>query len=196
MIPAVPAQPPEAREYVYYRRADYAGFWRRLASEAIDLTLILALFGGVFALSYAGLPLPSWWPLICLALVYLYLTVAKRSRFRTVGYIATGIRIVNLKGTPPSLFMISLRLFWWVLGPLNSLIDLIYMTGDLDRQAIRDKMMQTYVIKRGAEPLGRGHRRSIYMDFMGLNLIVWEVVRPGESDEQPEPEDGSLDQDA
>jgi len=110
---------------------------------------------------------------------YLYLTVVRRS-VGSLGYLVMGLRIVDLKGQRPSLLQLSARLIWWCFGPLNALVDLVYLTGDEDCQAIRDKMFQTYVIKRSAQPAGMGPRRAIHMTFMTASLMVFEVARPPE----------------
>jgi uncharacterized RDD family membrane protein YckC len=175
---AAPISPtPDTTTYVYYDRMDYGGFFRRLAATGIDL----ALLGLVLAVAFftgERCSLARWWLFVYAGLAYSYLVLLKRSRFRTMGYLATGLRIVNLKGQPPGILLLSLRLLWWVFGPLNAFIDFVYMTGDKDRQTIRDKMMQTYVIKKNAKPTGTGSRCAVYLNFMGLALTVWEVSRP------------------
>jgi uncharacterized RDD family membrane protein YckC len=163
--------------YVYYDRKDYGGFFRRVAATGIDLALLAAVYAFAFFLDERH-PLPDWWPFVIVGIAYVYLVPIKRSRLRTVGYLATGLRIVNLTGRPPGILLLSLRLIWWVFGPLNAVMDFVFMTGDKDRQTIRDKMMQTYVIKKDATPIGTGSRCAIYLNFMGLALTVWEVSRP------------------
>lgn len=168
---------PDTTTYVYYDRTDYGGFFRRLAATGIDLALLTSVFAA-FYFADERWSLPQWWVLVYVGLAYSYLVLLRRSRFRTLGYLATGLRIVDLKGRPPGILLLSLRLLWWVFGPLNAFIDFVYMTGDRDRQTIRDKMMQTYVIKKNAQPAGTGSRCSVYLNFMGLALTVWEVSRP------------------
>ena len=170
--------------YVFYRRQDYAGLGRRLISGAIDLCVLLLMAVVVFILiKLFRSPSIGWlWGL----LAYLYLTVVKRS-VGTLGYLVTGVRIVDLKGKRPGLLPLSLRLVWWTLGPVNAFIDLVYLTGDENRQTIRDKMLQTYVIKKAAQPLGTGPRRAVCMNFMTLSLLVFEVDRASAPAPSPTP---------
>jgi uncharacterized RDD family membrane protein YckC len=161
--------------FVTYRREDYAGILRRLASNVIDLAAI-----GMLALdvvfTVALFKLPVWLDWLWLPLTYLYLIWMKRT-VGTLGYLATGIRIVDLKGQPVGVGVLTFRTAWWIFGPIIVLIDLIYLGGDENRQAIRDKLMQTYVIKRRAQPAGHGERRTVYLTFMCFSLLLLEVPR-------------------
>ncbi len=91
---------------------------------------------------------------------------------------------MDLKGRRPSMFVMTMRLAWWVLGPINPLLDLIFLTNEEHKQTIRDKLMGTYVIKLDAEPAGRGNRRFSRWSFMGFMFAFPEVetTGPGESD--------------
>jgi uncharacterized RDD family membrane protein YckC len=76
------------KEGVYYRREDYAGFWRRALVDAVDLAVVGLLF---LAACIAGaLVLPNWMPETTMAsagLIWLgYFVVLRRSRFGTLGY--------------------------------------------------------------------------------------------------------------
>jgi uncharacterized RDD family membrane protein YckC len=164
-------------DYVYYRREDYCGLLRRLASYAIDFSALGALgLTFVIAGSVFTLPAIGW---IYLLLAYLYLTVMKRS-VGTLGYLATGIRIVDLKGQRPGLVALTFRLVWctfWM-SPLLAFVELLFLSGDEDRQTLHDKMMQTYVIKRKALPAGNGARQPVILNILCLSLFVLEVARP------------------
>lgn len=184
-----PAACAETPDYVYYEYKDYAGFWRRAAAVLVDLAglcVLLALFATVCwllgsTIEEAQDP-PAWLWACLLTISYLYLTVLKRSRIRTPGYWVTGVRIVNLKGKPPSIWTMTLRLFWWVLGPINSLLDLIFITSDEHRQTVRDLLVGTYVIRRNARPAGLGHKIYRRLAFMGL-FLPHPQVKPVAKDE-------------
>jgi uncharacterized RDD family membrane protein YckC len=165
---------------VYFARQDCAGFLRRLMIIVIDLLVILVV--GVVILVTWNLareeiasPIPAlvWW-----ALAYLYLTLLRGSRFRTLGYILTGVRIVNLKGTRPSFFWMNLRLFLWALAPMTALVDLLWFWGDENRQMLRDKFAGTYVIKKGAIPIGEGPIRATTLFVLGYAIVFPEVRKP------------------
>jgi hypothetical protein len=69
------------------------------------------------------------------------------------------------------------RTLFAVLGPLNALLDLIWLGGDNDRQALRDKLAGTYVIRRGAQPLGTGLQKHVMITFGYWSFLVREVSR-------------------
>ena len=115
-----------------------------------------------------------------LLFAYLYLTVIKASRLRTVGYRIVGARIVTLKGERPSVFRMTLRLFLWVLGPLNVIADLIWLGVDRDRQSLRDHYTGTLVVKAAAQPIGEGPIHLAYVQAFALSLMLPTVTRPRE----------------
>lgn len=160
------------------------GFFPRIVAALVDLVVIVALLTVIEqALVIAGIltltdeHLPRWYVVSLVLIAYLYLTLLKRSRIRTPGYWLTGLRIVNLKGRPPSMFVMTVRLAWWVLGPIGPIIDLFFLTTDDYRQTIRDKLVRTYVIRRNAEPAGTGRKTMSRMSFMGM-MLMYPIVRP------------------
>ena len=177
----------DAEEYVFYHASDYAGFFRRIVAIVVDLVALLAILLAcnlsldlIGAISLDEDNLQGWYVVSIIIVGYPYLTLLKRSRLRTPGYWLAGLRIVDLKGRPPSMFLMTLRLFWWVLGPINPLIDLLFMTSDDRRQTIRDKLIGTYVIKKNAAPAGFGHKTIGSRSFMGM-MLMYPVVRPTSS---------------
>jgi uncharacterized RDD family membrane protein YckC len=170
--------------YVYYASADYATFWRRVAALIVDVaalallamaySLILDQFG---MLSLERGNLPAWFMISFIIVAYLYLTLLKRSPVRTPGYWLTGLRIVDLRGSPPSMFLMTVRLLWWVLGPVNPLLDLLFIMNDDHAQTIRDKLIGTYVIKKEAQPAGLGRKVFGQFSFVGL-MLLYPVVQP------------------
>jgi uncharacterized RDD family membrane protein YckC len=165
---------------IYFARQDYAGLFRRLAIIAVDLMVVLgAGFSILFVWSAARpddrshVPLSLW-----LAFAYLYLTVLRGSRFRTIGYLLTGVRIVNLKGERPSFFWINVRLILWVIAPGNLLVDLAWWWGDVNRQTLRDRIAGTYVVGKNAVPIGTGPIRPTTLFVLGYCVVFPEVIRP------------------
>jgi len=172
----------ELEEGVYYRREDYAGVWRRLLIEGIDFSVaFLVSFGLTIPLLVILAPANDpeqaiadnlqWavvivWPPVWFA----YLVILKRTRFRTLGYLIGRARIVNLQGKMPGIGPLIIRLAFATIGPINVIIDLFWITGDDDRQALRDKFAGTYVIKKDAQPAGRGtiayRSYSLYWNFL------------------------------
>ena len=146
---------------VYYSRGDYAGFWRRLVVDAIDFTLLVGTVLGItlgaaiiLPTGEQALPHVLFWS--GMGLGFVYLALLKHSRFRTLGYLVGGIRIVSIHGGRPSIWALTIRALFAVFGPFNMLLDVIWLTSDERRQALRDKFAHTYVIRDRALPLGQG----------------------------------------
>ena len=97
-------------EGVYYDYDAYASFLRRLSVTVIDVVVLL-LTGVILGVALEAL---LWDPenggepgaiSFCawIVIVWLYLTVIKRSRWRTLGYRLLGLKIVTTRGTRPPL---------------------------------------------------------------------------------------------
>jgi len=173
----------DEEEHVFFATGDCAGFFRRAAAIAVDLLVLAAILVAYFAvLAFCGMlsdegNAPPWGVAPFIVIAFLYLTLLKRSRFRTPGYRVTGLRIVDLKGRPPSMLLMSVRLLWWVLGPINFPLDFLFLTSDARRQTVRDKLIGTYVVLKDATPAGSGHKYMEGTGFMGWMLLC-PVVRP------------------
>jgi uncharacterized RDD family membrane protein YckC len=171
----------EQLEGVYYALHDYAGLGRRLLILIIDGGILFMVFLAVmicYSLAGAG-PLSSFhlYAIAYATCTFLYLAVLGRSRFGTIGYALTSVRVVDLRGQRPPLSCMLFRTLFAVLGPLNALLDLIWLGGDNDRQALRDKLAGTYVIRRGAQPLGTGLQKHVMITFGYWSFLVREVSR-------------------
>jgi uncharacterized RDD family membrane protein YckC len=119
---------------VYFQRDDYAGFWRRLLIDSVDLIVIgvncLTSIAVVSLLSPSpGLVLASWG-----AAFFSYFVLLKRSSLGTVGYRVGSVRIVAQDGGRPGISSLTLRLLFGVLCPLNWLVDLVWAFGDTHRR--------------------------------------------------------------
>lgn len=163
-------------EAVVYRPEDHPGFWRRILVDAIDLIALLVLIvalGVLTALLLPGLEsLQAWvffflWVSACLG----YAVLLKRTAFGTLGYAICRVRLVNLRGERPSLGVLFLRYAWALFGPWLFFIDLLWLTGDTQRQALRDKLSYTYMIRKGAQPACRG--RVVYRLY---GLWTWSFI--------------------
>jgi uncharacterized RDD family membrane protein YckC len=175
---------------VYYARRDYAGFWRRLLVDAVDGSVVLVLVTLITVVSslmipngFAAMPHVLFWS--GLAVVFSYLVVLKRSPWRTLGYRLGGVRIVNLQGEQPSLAAMTLRAMFMFFGPLNVLIDALWLTGDKDRQSLRDKYARTYVIRKRAEAAGHGAIGFATYTLLGNGFLFAEVGEPRAAGDSP-----------
>jgi RDD family len=164
---------------VYYRTEDYLGVMRRLLIDFVDTGVAagvsVALTVLVVVLSPAD-ELTVLLAMIAWAAVWIaYFVVLKGSRFRTLGYLLAGARIVNFSGVRPRRLALLGRLAFTVLGPANFLIDLLWVSSDPSRQALRDKVAHTFVVRNDALPIGTG--RIAYPTYMvfGWTLMFAEV---------------------
>ena len=165
---------------VYYGADQYVGFGRRFAIFLIDgivlfAALVAASTAWIFAFDV------EHFGMLCLAdavLAWAYLVPLKRSRLRTLGYRLTRARLVTLRGERPSLFMLSFRELFWVLGPGMLVNDFIWCGIDTDRQALRDRFSGICVVRSSAEPEGPGRIHLAYYFSMGYNLRFPWVVHP------------------
>jgi uncharacterized RDD family membrane protein YckC len=167
---------------VYYALKDYAGLGRRLFVLAIDgLVVYIGYLVSWMAFGWGWLGDAGLyaWALGFAAFCYLYLAVLARSRFGTLGYTVASVQVVDLTGMRPSLACMSFRTAFAVLGPINALLDVIWLGGDSHRQALRDKLAGTYIIRKGAAPGGEGPQAHVFIWFLGYGLMVREVGRRG-----------------
>jgi uncharacterized RDD family membrane protein YckC len=163
---------------VYYAPEAYAGFLKRLLIVAVDLSVIFFVWAIVYILWYGGGPDPEylgiWFVGLCFTVAYIYLVFVESSSIGTLGFLLTKVKIVNLRGERPSGWRVSFRLFLWVLGPFHPVIDLLWLTGDRDRQTLRDKLAGTYVVRKDALPCGQGTVRLSQYFLFGLSILFPE----------------------
>jgi uncharacterized RDD family membrane protein YckC len=163
---------------VVYRIEDHIGTLRRLLIDFVDtsvagiVSLVLSWIVITVTTPIAGsLAMLAIWTTVWT----LYFVVLKGSRYRTLGYVAAGARIVNLDGERPRYLPLLGRLAFALLGPFNFVVDLLWISSDPRRQALRDKVAHTYVIRKNAEPVGRG--RGVYRVYtvFGMTLLFLEL---------------------
>jgi uncharacterized RDD family membrane protein YckC len=155
---------------------------RRVVIVCIDFAAAVALsFGLLIGVWYIWLvrypqsdpPPGALW--VVPAVAYLYLTLLKRSRIRTLGYILTGVRIVDIRGGRPSLLQMTVRLAPLLPVPWSLLFDLAWMVDEPQRQTLRDKWAGTFIVRRKAKPVGTAPIRYKRIGFGGVFLIFPEI---------------------
>jgi uncharacterized RDD family membrane protein YckC len=170
---------------VWFFPSDYAGFWRRLGIELADAAVIVMLLLSVTVTVALMDPVGDWndtylflgWA----ALVWAYFVLLKRTPVGTVGYRLAGVRIVDAYGRTPGLGALTLRLAFGILGPINIILDLLWIPSDRHKQSLRDKFAHTYVVKAGAQPAGpaRVVLRTYYIMGMAFEFRDVEAVSVG-----------------
>jgi uncharacterized RDD family membrane protein YckC len=148
--------------------------------DFIDFTLLLVAVititvGATVFLPSGAQAFPQILFLSAIGFGFVYLVLLKRSRFRTLGYMLGRIRIVSIHGERPSIWSLTIRALFAFFGPFNMLIDVIWLTNDERRQALRDKFAHTYVIRDRAVPLGHGAIVYTTYTIFGTNFLFAEV---------------------
>ena len=164
---------------VWFFPSDYAGFWRRLGVALADTAVILLILLAVTVTVALLDPVGEWndaylfagWA----ALVWTYFVVLKRTPLGTVGYRLAGVRVVDAYGRPPGLGALTLRLAFGILGPLNIVLDLVWILSGQHRQALRDKFAHTYVVKAGAQPAGPARVVLRTHHVLGVAVVFRDV---------------------
>ncbi|TVR46548.1 MAG: hypothetical protein EA425_17115, partial [Puniceicoccaceae bacterium] len=166
---------------VYFERRDCAGVFRRSAVVLLDALVLLGLHELIWWLAHH--PATEAWLgyrggyTVFLLTTGLYLVEVKR-RFGTLGNLLTDTRVISLSGGRPSLFQQLIRTAFWTLGPVLIAIDLLWITGDDARQALRDKCAGTYVVRRGAPVAGTGTLSPLVCHAFGLTWCFQAVLPP------------------
>ena len=171
---------------VYFRREDYASFWLRVLVDLIDLVTFGALCGALVIPVEVLFPpdraLLNLMVLMTVAIALSYFVILKRSRFRTLGYRLGRVKIVALDGQVPGYMALTLRLMFSMLGPVNWLLDLIWLSNDANRQALRDKFANTYVVNVNAQPAGTGSVVFRHYHILVYNCMFREVLVTSEAE--------------
>ena len=157
---------------------------RSIGVDLVGIVVLsfVALFGVFFIwlLRHPQSDLPPEATLVVLVATYLYLTLVKRSRIGTLGYILTGVRILDVRGGRPSLLQLTIRMVPMLPVPWSLLFDLGWIMDEPQRQTLRDKWAGTVVVCRKAKPIGTAPIQYKRIGFCGLLLIFPEVDFAGQ----------------
>lgn len=164
---------------VFYRPFDYCGAWRRLVVDMVDVIAAFALF----FLAAVGIVLvdPDFTPMedtilpLLFVVWFAYFVGFKASPLRTLGYRLGRVKAVTLQGQPLTFWLHCVRFLFMVFGPVNFLVDLLWISTDPMRQTLRDKLAHTYVVKADATPAGEGRIVYRYYHILGWSFIFREV---------------------
>jgi uncharacterized RDD family membrane protein YckC len=159
---------------IYFRREDYASFWRRLLVDVIDAMVVVIICGLLLAAMSAFLSANLIF-LVCGPIFFCYFVLLKRSKSGTLGYRLGGVRIVGLDGRRAGIGPLTIRMLFMFIGPTNYIWDIAWMAMDPQRQALRDKAADTYVVRRRAEPIGTGKLFRHYYWILGYCILFREI---------------------
>jgi uncharacterized RDD family membrane protein YckC len=164
---------------VVFARTDHASFGIRFLAGTIDLlvsgTVWLLLLLGASRFLFNGNT--SMWTIVVTGLVVwsLYSVMLKHMGSNTIGYLLLGLRVVSFSGARPKLWVIVVRSLLGLFSPVNLLIDGMWLSGDPQRQALRDRVVGTYIIKGAAKPIGQGVICYVAIFAMGISIFGAEV---------------------
>ena len=164
---------------VIYEKNDYAGLIKRIIIAVVDLLIILIVMSTVLYVSDYMINDETTYIKFNFIFFFVfsicYLALLKRSKIRTLGYILTGVKIVDLKGNKPSIFNMVFRTILLLAGPFELIFDIIWLMHESTKQTLRDKYVGTYVINNNANPVGSGRLQSVTLNVLGYNLVYSEV---------------------
>jgi uncharacterized RDD family membrane protein YckC len=162
---------------LYYEKCAHASVFVRFAVSILDMVIVLMLGGGAALVLSTAFGVRAG-VLLAMLIFWAYFIELKRSHGGTVGYRLFGMRLVDLHGDSPGRFNMLVRAAFWLVALFSLPIDMVWISSDENRQALRDKFTGTYVIRKSAEPKGHGPIvRARYMMF-GTNWVFQEVMRP------------------
>jgi uncharacterized RDD family membrane protein YckC len=165
---------------VCFSPEDYAGLWRRLVVQLIDLVTVAILWVVVTVVIVVGTPAELPRSLVVLGgwatLLFWYFVLLKGSRFRTLGYRLGRVRVVDIRGNPAGVGALTVRLLFALGGPLNLIVDMAWIPSDRFRQSLRDKVAGTYVVRARAEPAGWARIVYTHYRLLGGSFLLQELT--------------------
>ncbi len=162
---------------VIFKTKDYASLLSRTIIILVDIVFLILLFVvGYFIDDYLyqgyytdGYIITAY---ISTTLAFLYLTVLKTSKIGTLGQKITGTKILHITGKKPNIFIMTYRLFFWGLGPLNFIADFAWITLNKEKRTVRDSMSNTITVKKNAEPIYTDSEiKNVRVLFFGLHFL-------------------------
>jgi uncharacterized RDD family membrane protein YckC len=148
--------------------------WLRLLIDSVDLITVAAICAGVAAVIWGSVS-KDVLLVLCLAVWYCYFVLLKACRLGTLGYRISRVRVVGFDGNGASLGALTLRFVFMAFGPLNYVFDILWLSTDTHRQALRDKFAHTYVVRKRAAPIGAGKLIYRYYHIFGYNFLFREI---------------------
>lgn len=168
---------------VVFKEEDYAGFWRRLIILIVDLFVVIVITTPCYLADsyryeeyYSDNELVFFY--VGMFLSYLYLTVLKASKIGSIGQIVTGTEILTIRGRRPNIFLMTYRLLFWLVGPVNFIADLAFIYMNKEKRTLRDGLCNTIVLKRSADPISNtAEIRNIRVMVFGFYILYQSPAR-------------------
>jgi hypothetical protein len=163
----------------YFRSEDYAGAAARLAIVVIDSVVLV---GGLIVLVIISMILDGFvkggefvWYLLFPPFCLLYLGLLHASRFGTIGYLLLGYKLVDYRGKRPALWRELVRGSLLLILPFEVISDVTGSRCPYTRQQFWDRIAETAVVRKGAQPVGQTALVSHFEFSLGLNWVTREA---------------------
>jgi uncharacterized RDD family membrane protein YckC len=88
----------------------------------------------------------------------------------------TGTKILHISGKKPSLLCMTYRLLFWIIGPVNILADLAWVSLNREKRTLRDSLCDTIVVKKKAIPISNSEIRKIRVMALGFHFLYKSAV--------------------
>lgn len=122
---------------------EYAGFWLRFAAGLLDFFLLGIIVGTLYY--FLGTPV-AWLP--CgFAIAFVYWVSFWWWFGQTPGKMAVGIKVIEKDSSPLSWHTAIRRGWGYIVTGLTLFIGFILVAFDAKKQALHDKIAETYVVK-------------------------------------------------
>ncbi len=173
-----------ADEGVYFSPKEYPGIIRRLVILLIDSIVLIIMWVIAAAIFTPTSETNTFFSamlsvFISLFIPFFYLVLIKASKMRTLGFVLTGVKIINFRGQKPTWLEMTLRFFSLGMYLLQYvlIIDLVWIWDDENKLSLRDRLTGTYLITKNAVPIGKGKIIN-HNYFLGtFSLICSEVIK-------------------
>lgn len=164
----------ELGESVVFESADYLGLGRRIVVLFVDFFAIVVVYVAMFEVVGRD----STWAMyhadaVANFVAFLYLVVLRRW-VGSFGLWLMKAKLVDARGRSPTLAALTLRFLMLFFGPLHPGFDVWWAGTDPRHQTLRDKITQTYFIRKSAKPLGSVRQRFAFYSFLMWNFPVAE----------------------
>lgn len=108
-----------------------------------------------------------------LALIFTYGSLLRATPFGTLGYMLTGIRLVDVTGRSPGIWRVTKRFIIALLGIIPFGATFFLCLRSPKRQAVHDRLCQTWMVRARAQPAGAA---VITHRVQTIGTWVWQYV--------------------
>ena len=128
---------------------DYAGFWLRFISYIIDSAIIALFSSGLSMLLFLMVFPDDLAAVVSIAVVWLYYAFMESSSYQgTVGKMAVGLKVTDMKGKPITFGRATGRFFGKILSMAILFIGFLMIGFTKQKQGLHDMLADCLVLKK------------------------------------------------